>query len=402
MAEKIVITVSELNRYVDGVLGSDPRLRNVKVSGEISGFKRHSSGHLYFTLKDPESSVSCVMFRKSASALEFLPEDGMKVVVKGYATVYPKDGKYQLCVEVISKEGIGEEYLRLERLKKKLKDEGIFGNARPLPLLPKTIGVATSATGATIQDIVKVVKRRFPTMNILFAPCSVQGVNAPSEIVSSVKTLSLSGKCDVIIVGRGGGSSEDLSAFNDEAVAREIAASAVPVVSAVGHEIDYSVADLAADLRANTPSAAAELCCPEYSALLSAVYAKRDTLNMIVSDAVFEARSSIGRIRKSSAMANPAHAINFFREKTERYRLLIEGSARSGFTLADNSLKRLESRLDEMDPDKVIKRGYSIVTDQNGRPLENAGRLRAGMEIGIRMAGGEATAVVNNINLTEQ
>ncbi|MCR5610832.1 MAG: exodeoxyribonuclease VII large subunit [Clostridiales bacterium] len=401
MAEKIVITVSELNRYVDGVLGSDPRLRSVKVSGEISGFKRHSSGHLYFTLKDQDASVSCVMFRKYASVLDFPPEDGMKIIARGYVTVYPKDGKYQLCVESMAKDGVGEEYLRIEQLKKKLLAEGVFDNKRPLPVLPKTIGVATSATGATIHDIVKVVKRRFPMMNILFAPCSVQGVNAPKEIVSSVGTLSRSGKCDVIIVGRGGGSNEDLSAFNDEAVAREIAASSVPVVSAVGHEIDYSIADLAADLRANTPSAAAELCCPEYSALLSNVIARRDTLNMIVSDALFEARSSIGRIRTSSAMANPAHVIGIYRERLERNRVIIDNAASSGLSSAGNVLNGLKSRLDAMDPDKVIKRGYSVITDEDGKLLGNVSMLQPDKKIGIKMAGGSASALVTNITESE-
>lgn len=398
MADKIVITVSELNRYVDGVLGSDPRLRSVKVSGEISGFKRHSSGHLYFTLKDPDAAVSCVMFRKYASALDFAPDEGMKVVVRGYVTVYPKDGKYQLCVENISKEGIGEEYLRLELLKKKLLAEGVFENNRPLPLLPGTIGVATSATGATIHDIVTVVRRRFPMMNILFAPCSVQGVNAPSEIVSSVRLLSHSKKCDVIIVGRGGGSNEDLSAFNDEAVAREIAASSVPIVSAVGHEINYSIADLAADLRANTPSAAAELCCPEYSSLMSDVTSARDTLNLIVSDAFLEARSMVERIRSSSSMANPAHAVDIFREKTERHRVLIDSFARSELASCRNALSSIESRLDAMDPEKVIARGYSIVSDSDGRPLGSIDLVSPGMAVDIRMAGGSASATINSID----
>lgn len=401
MAEKIVITVSDLNRYVDGVLASDPRLRSVKVSGEISGFKRHSSGHLYFTLKDPDAAVSCVMFRKFASALPFLPEDGMKIIAGGYVTVYPKDGKYQLCVERLEKDGVGEEFLKLEQLKKKLLAEGVFRNSRPLPVLPRTIGVATSATGATIHDIVKVVKRRFPMMNILFAPCSVQGVNAAKEIVSAVRTLSCSKKCDVIIVGRGGGSSEDLSAFNAEEVAREIAASSVPVVSAVGHEIDYSLADLAADLRANTPSAAAELCCPEYSALISDIASKKDMLNTIVSEAIFEARSFVGRIKTSSAMSTPAHAVSIFRERLKRNRDLIDNAFRSNLSSAASELNGLKNSLSAMDPERVLARGYSIITDHNGNPVESIERLRPNMNVDIRMAGGSASAIITKLTKTE-
>ena len=398
MAE-LVFTVSKLSEYAARVLRNDPHLRSIKVSGEISGFKRHSSGHLYFNLKDANAVIGCVMFRSAAQSSKLVLSDGMKVIVHGSAEIYPKDGRFQLIVDSIREEGLGELYQRFLELKEKLGREGVFDNNRPLPLLPRLIGVATSETGAAVNDIITVVRRRFPTMNILLAPCSVQGADAPKEIAAAVRTLQRVKDCDVIIVGRGGGSYEDLSCFNDETVARAIYASAVPVVSAVGHETDFTIADFAADLRAPTPSAAAELCCPVLSDLTESVIGLRDAVEELLEDAFREARSDLSRLTGSAAMSNPRYSIGRHREKLIRRSIAIEN--RFGSVLSEKRLSLLaaEDRLKAADPNGVIKRGYSIVTDSGGRIIKHASELEPGMQVLLRMNGGSAYADVKKVVL---
>ena len=261
------MSVSELNEYARRLLASDPLLRNLEVSGEISGYKHHYSGHRYFTLKDSGARVQCVMFRQDGMSLDFEPCDGMKVTVKASASIFVRDGSYQLYVNSMQKSGLGDLYARFEELKSKLMAEGLFDAARKreIPLLPKKIGLVTSETGAAVRDMIRVARRRNPNIGILIAPCAVQGAAAVPEIVRSIRRLNENGECDVLLVGRGGGSIEDLWAFNEEAVARAIASSRIPVISCVGHEIDFTIADFVADLRAPTPSAAAEMAVPVYS-----------------------------------------------------------------------------------------------------------------------------------------
>ena len=262
------LSVSQLNEYVRRLLAGDPMLRSLRVQGEISGFKRYTSGHLYFTLKDETASVSCVMFRTAAESLDFRPQDGQRVTISGSASLYPQRGQYQLYVERMQREGVGELYMRFEALKRKLAAEGLFDQAikKEIPAYPRVIGVATSPTGAVLRDIVRVARRRDPNISILLAPTSVQGAGAAAEIVQAIELLNRQGEADVILCGRGGGSIEDLWPFNEEIVARAIRASKIPVISCVGHETDFTIADFAADLRAPTPSAAAELAVPEAAA----------------------------------------------------------------------------------------------------------------------------------------
>ena len=263
------LSVSELNEYARKLLATDPLLRGLEVTGEISGYKHHYSGHRYFSLKDEAARVQCVMFRQSAVGLDFEPADGMRVTVRASASIFPRDGSFQLYVNGMKKAGQGDLYARFEKLKQKLLAEGLFDPARKrdIPQMPRVIGIATSQTGAAIRDIIQVARRRNPNVGILIAPCAVQGQDAAQEIVRAIEHLNTNGESDVILVGRGGGSIEDLWAFNEEIVARAIAASRIPVISCVGHEVDFTIADFVADLRAPTPSAAAELAVPELAAL---------------------------------------------------------------------------------------------------------------------------------------
>lgn len=386
-----------LNDYADRLIKNDPRLRSVKVSGEISGLKRHSSGHFYFSLKDEDAVISCVLFRSYAASLKTVPEDGMKVIVRGSVEIYKRDGKYQLNVVSLRDDGMGALYERFLKLKERLEAEGLFSNCRELPVLPRVIGVATSGTGDAINDIITVSRRRFPGMNILLAPCSVQGAEAPKEIAAAIRLLQRAPKVDVIIVGRGGGSFEDLNCFNDELVARAICGSKIPVVSAVGHENDYTIADFAADRRAPTPSAAAELCCPKYDDLISSLRYLRDGVEDIAKGALIEAESGLEKLTGSAAMANPGHVIALKKETLGRLEEKLQTTCRTKLSNSSSSLSGVSERLKALDPGAVLKRGYSIVSDRNGRIVTNVNELSEGESIAIRMAGGSAEASVLSI-----
>lgn len=397
MAGEVVFTVARLNEYADRILKSDPRLRSIKVSGELSGVKRHTSGHLYFNLVDDEASVSCVMFRYAAAKLTLSLEEGMRVVVRGSVGIFMKDGRFQLYVESIKADGQGELYRQFLLLKDKLQAEGVFSNQRPIPFLPRSVGVATSETGAAVHDIVTVIKRRFPRMNILLAPCQVQGDAAPKEICAAIRALQRFEKCDVIIVGRGGGSYEDLSCFNDEDVARTIFASKIPVVSAVGHEVDFTIADLAADLRAPTPSAAAELVCPEYADLEHELKYNTEQLSENTKAALNKAKSSLAGILDSAALANPKHVLKLMGEKLHGQESIMTKRAQSALGLYREKLSGSCERLRALDPKNVLLRGYSIVTDENGHILSDASKLSANDKVGITFASGSASAVISEI-----
>ena len=303
MDDKWALSVTELNEYVRRKLAGDPVLRAVAVRGEVSGFKRYTSGHCYFALKDETSRVQCVLWRQQALKMTFRIEDGMRVTVRGAASVFVQSGSYQLYVDSVTREGVGDLYLRFEALKKKLAAEGLFDPARKreLPLLPKVIGVATSRSGAVIRDIIRVSKRRDPNVGVLLAPCAVQGAGAAEEIVRAIERLNEDGRPDVILVGRGGGSLEDLWPFNEEIVARAIAASRIPVISCVGHETDFTIADFAADARASTPSNAAELAVPVVAELKQSV----EALSRQLTSALLRAQQ-LRRARLQALSASPA------------------------------------------------------------------------------------------------
>ena len=396
MAGETVFTVSGLNEYAAGILSNDIRLRSIRVSGEISGFKRHSSGHLYFNLKDPNAVISCVMFRSSAARLSVEPCEGMRVIVHGSVGIYARDGKYQLYATSIKADGEGELYRQFLELKAKLEREGLFDpeRKRELPFLPRTVGVATSETGAAIRDIVTVIKRRFPKMNILLAPCQVQGASAPAEIAAAISALQKFPSCDVIIVGRGGGSYEDLYCFNDESVARAIASSRVPVISAVGHEVDFTIADFAADKRAPTPSAAAELCCPVYDELRSMLLYSAGAIKRAAETALASSWSGLERLRGSGAMTNPHHSVELLRERLRRLTEAASGAAANALSHTRAELSAKREALLAMSPERVLGRGYSIISDENGSIIGDISGIEPGSTIDIRMKGGAAKALV--------
>ena len=308
---RLPISVSELNEYVRVMLSGDPLLRCVEVTGEISGYKQHISGHRYFSLKDANARVQCVMFRQNAMSLDFRPQDGMRVTVTASASLYVRDGSYQLYVNEMRKEGAGDLYMRFEALKRKLMAEGLFDQSRKreIPFNPKVIGVATSKTGAAVRDIIRVARRRNPDIGIIVAPCAVQGATAADEIVRAIHRLNENGEAEVLLVGRGGGSIEDLWPFNEEKVARAIAASRIPVISCVGHEIDFTISDFVADLRAATPSMAAELAVPVKAELTDRLNALETRLAGSLTAGQKLRRANLEKLLMSRVFRDPVNAL---------------------------------------------------------------------------------------------
>ena len=361
------ITVEELNRYIKQSFDDDEFLNNVYVKGEISNFKNHYTGHLYFTLKDEKSLIKCVMFKSYTSNLNFEPKDGMKVCVFGTVSVFERDGVYQIYVKAIKEDGIGELYEAYEKLKGKLQEEGLFNedHKKKIPLFSNTIGVITSSTGAVIKDIINVSTRRNPKVHIRLIPVPVQGHGASEKIAEAINKMNDENLADVIIIGRGGGSLEDLWPFNEEIVARAVYNSEIPIISAVGHETDFSIADFVADLRAPTPSAAAELAVPNISDI-------KDNLN------VFENRFKQSLINKLGLLklryekcitrrvfAEPLQKINEERINVDIFVKNIKASMELKLEKTQSSFKTVVTKLDNLSPLKTLARGYSIVEKDN-------------------------------------
>lgn len=396
------LTVEQLNNYAKALLENDERLHSVRVAGELSGFKRHSSGHLYFSLKDEAAVISCVMFRSSAASLRFSPSDGLRVVVTGSVSIFVKDGKYQLYVNTMREAGEGELYRRFLELKDKLEREGLFARKRPIPFLPKCLGVVTSETGAALHDILTVTKRRFPKMNVLFTPAQVQGPTAPQSIIDAIRLQELCGKADVLIVGRGGGSYEDLSCFNDEALARAIFASPIPVISAVGHEVDFTIADFAADRRAATPSAAAELAVPEFDALQSGLADMRFIMNQAARQSLAGAEKQLALLRSSAALSKPATLIDKKRSDLRQQIVSMQNSMQAAMAAAYAKTDTLTEKLKALDPFAVLARGYAIVRNEHGEPVRSAAAVAAGDGLCLTLADGRITARAESVDLTEK
>lgn len=390
------LSVSQLNEYVRRLLAGDPMLRSLRVQGEISGFKRYTSGHLYFTLKDEEACVSCVMFRSAAEALDFRPQDGQRVTIRGSASLYPQRGQYQLYVETMQREGVGELYMRFEALKRRLTAEGLFDQAikKEIPAYPRVIGVATSPTGAVLRDIVRVARRRDPNISILLAPTSVQGAGAAGEIVHALEQLNRQGEADVILCGRGGGSIEDLWPFNEEIVARAIRASKIPVISCVGHETDFTIADFAADLRAPTPSAAAELAVPEAAALRAAIDGLLEGGAAAIERRLTLERAHLARLNASAALNMPSRLLIERRETAlERLTGRMTRAAQAMPQTKQARLDGLMRALGAVNPNAVLERGYAVVR-QNGRAVTDASALNVGDLIDVTLKGGTLGARV--------
>lgn len=399
--ENCSMTVTELNEYTRRLLAGDPLLRNLTVSGEISGYKHHFSGHRYFTLKDANARVQCVMFRQDAMGLDFQPADGMKVTLRASASVFVRDGSYQLYVTSMQKSGLGDLYIRFEELKAKLMAEGLFDPARKreIPMFPKKIGLVTSETGAAVRDMIRVARRRNPNVGIIVAPCSVQGVAAVPEIVRAIQRMNANGECDVLLVGRGGGSIEDLWAFNEEAVARAIANSRIPVISCVGHEIDFTIADFVADLRAPTPSAAAELAVPVLSELKDSLDALRHRLHRALANGQTVRRAELDRLTISPVLSMPGQAILKPRQDLlDMNAMRLQNAIQKRRDAAEYRLKMMSGMLRTLDPGSVIDRGYAIVLKKN-RILANADELCRDDEFELHMSGGTVRAKAMEIEV---
>lgn len=398
-ASPTVYSVSQLNAYVKNLLDEDGALQTVFVSGEISNFKAHYSGHLYMTLKDESSAVKAVMFASNASRLRFRPDNGLKVLVIGRVSLYERDGSYQLYITDMQPDGIGSLNLAFEQLKKKLSAEGLFDDSRKkqIPVFPKRVGVVTSAAGAAFRDIQNVITRRYPAVDIIIKPVLVQGDGAAADIAAAVELFNRYNAADVLIVGRGGGSIEDLWAFNEEIVARAVFASKIPVISAVGHETDFTICDFVADLRAPTPSAAAELAVPD-------IWAVRNTLESFslrqshaLRSYIELEREKLRLLAESRAMKNPLERINDSRQELVSLYDRMLGAVSQELYTQRASLAACASKLNALSPLAVLARGYSI-TYKNGKPVSDILLLNKGDGIEIRLNNGSMNATVTGIN----
>lgn len=400
MPNAITLTVSQLNEYVKALLDSSELLGDIYIKGEISNFTNHyKSGHLYFSLKDKDSLLKCVMFRSSAQYLKFVPEDGMKVIVRGNVSVFQRDGVYQLYATEIQPDGVGSLYLAFEQLKEKLSAMGLFSEEykKPIPRYPEKIGIITADTGAAVADMKNILSRRYPLAEILIYPSLVQGPGAPEELASGIRYFNKRKNADTIIIGRGGGSIEDLWAFNSEMLAHEIFASEIPVISAVGHETDFTICDFVADLRAPTPSAAAELAVPDISEVSNILYGYSGEMKLLAEKKLSYCKSELARLSSHKMLRDPMYYTEKLKERVARCEMMLNASAQRQLQLKKGALSERASMLSALSPLSVIERGYSIVTDANGKTISNASKLSVGDKIDIRFGKGKAVATINEI-----
>lgn len=390
-----VFSVTELNNYVKRILETDENLKNVFVTGEISNFKNHYSGHLYMTIKDEGGAIKSVMFSSYASRLKFVPENGMKVIIFGSVSLYNKDGTYQLYITDMQPDGVGALNLAYEQLKEKLQNEGLF-NAdlkKPIPQFPQKIGVMTAPDGAAVRDIFSVLKRRYPVAEIVFCPVAVQGATAAPEIAKAIKLFNEKNAADVLIVGRGGGSLEDLWAFNEEVVARAIFESQIPVISAVGHETDFTIADFVADLRAPTPSAAAELAVPDIFELKSDLLGLKQHLSVLMRNKIYTEKEKIENFEKQITILNPSNKIKNSRQELSNFYEKVVNLMTLKMNDEKAKISLLSSKLNALSPLEVLSRGYSI-SYKNEMPIKSVNDVNTGDNIKIRVTDGEFFAEV--------
>lgn len=393
-----VHSVSDVTKYIKGMFLREALLQGLLVRGEISNFKRYASGHCYFTLKDTGASLKCVMFRNRAETLKFRPEDGMKVISGGSIAVYERDGVYQLYVDRLVPEGTGELALAFAQLKERLTAEGLFDEAhkKPLPPFPKRIGVVTSPSGAVLRDIYRVSKRRNPGVQLVLYPSQVQGEGAANEIAKGIRFFNERYPVDVLIVGRGGGSIEDLWAFNEEVVVRAIFASEIPLISAVGHETDVTLSDFASDVRAATPSQAAELAVPDCGELLRHIHHLKARMENAGRRNLQEKRRSLERCMGSVSLTNPQKLLSERQQRLDAAMQRLEALARGQIKEKENRFRLQLEKLDVLNPARVLRRGYSIVEHEKGF-LHSIREVTAGSRLRLIVADGELQATVDRI-----
>lgn len=394
--EQNVLSVAQLNEYIQRKLDNDGLLNQIAVRGEISNYKLYPSGHHYFTLKDESAALKCVMFKGNAFRLRFRPENGMKVIAMGKVSVYPRDGAYQLYCTAMAMDGVGDLYAAFEQLKEKLAQQGLFDPAhkKPIPKLPGTIGIVTSSAGAAVHDMLRILRKRYPLTKVLLLPVRVQGAEAPGEIATAIRYANAWQLADVLIVGRGGGSIEDLWAFNDERVAWAIYESKIPVISAVGHEPDVTISDFVADLRAATPSNAAELAVPDREAILQTLDSMENAMAASLNRQLKNARQHLNVLSAASALQSPT---GYLQQKEKQLELLTNRLAsaqnRNIAGIRQRYISQV-SKLDAMSPLKVLMRGYAMATTESGTLLRSIDQVDMGERIDIALSDGKMTATV--------
>ena len=442
--EPHIYTIKDINKYIRMKMDSDVVLSDVWLRGEISNFTHHSSGHMYFTLKDKDSRIKCVMFSSHNARLKFIPKEGTKVIARGIISVYERDGAYQFYANNMQPDGLGSLYLAYEQLKGKLEEEGLFAASRKrtLPLFPITVGVITSPTGAAIRDIITTIQRRMPAAHILLAPVQVQGELAAPSIVHAIATMNEHSNCDVLIVGRGGGSLEELWAFNEESVVRAIAASRIPIISAVGHETDFTLSDFAADVRAATPTAAAELAVPHVQELTAVIRRQEEKLNAALQRKIDRASERLRRIQRTPIFAQPKRYFlqqaeridylqlalrNILQEKLQQsQRRLAQTESKLARLHPEQRIKLLNSQLshlkqklneqikvnvkhksmqtgalirqlDALSPLKVMARGYSLTYTEDGQLLKDVDQAEVGGRVEVKVENGSLACTVDEV-----
>lgn len=394
-----VLSITQINEYIRSVMDSDPLLTAIAVRGEISNYKVYPSGHHYFTLKDENASLKCVMFKGNAIRLKFRPENGMKIIAMGRIAVYPRDGAYQLYCTAMAMDGVGDLYAAFEQLKAKLAAQGLFAqeHKKPLPQYPGVIGIVTSSAGAAVHDMLRILNKRYPLAKVRLLPVRVQGTEAPAEIASAIRYANHFQLADLLIVGRGGGSIEDLWAFNDELVARAIYDSKIPVISAVGHEPDVTISDFVADKRAATPSNGAEIAVPDQEALRQALDAMSESMGSALMRHLRAARNHYSILASSSALQSPFGYLEQKRKGLEltRNRLLAAGS--QTIHRRKQHFVSMTAKLDAMSPLKVLARGYSMTQNEEGDLIRSVEQVEPGERIKISLSDGYVTASVEDV-----
>lgn len=399
MKDRIILSVSQLNFYIKSLFDSDSKLNDLLIQGEISNFTDHyKSGHLYFSLKDENSVVKAVMFSGNTKRLRFMPENGMKVIVRAKASLYEVSGQYQLYVEDMQPDGIGALSLAFEQLKDKLKKEGLFNTSikKTIPKYPKKIGVVTSDTGAAIKDIENILSRRYPIAEVILCPVLVQGEEAPRQIVDAIQRFNLIKACDVIIVGRGGGSIEDLWAFNDERLARAIYESEIPIISAVGHETDFTISDFVADLRAPTPSAAAELAVPNINDIYAEIDSYVLSLNKEITYILENYKTDLSILSNTLKNKNPEKIIEEKRLRLDIIYSELLKAFNNKLSLHKDKFVKLNSKLNMLSPLKVLSMGYTIAISSTGKSIKSVNDTEINENLILKMFDGEIDCIVKN------
>lgn len=394
-----IFSITQINQYIQGKMDADPLLSNVAVRGEISNYKLYPSGHHYFTLKDEGGALKCVMFKGNAFRLRFRPENGMKVIALGKVSVFPRDGAYQLYCTALTVDGIGDLHAAFEQLKKKLSAQGLFdpSHKKPLPQYPNVIGIVTSSAGAALHDMLRILRKRYPLAKVLLLPARVQGVEAPAEIAAAIRYANAHHLADLLIVGRGGGSMEDLWAFNEEIVAHAIYDSEIPIISAVGHEPDVTISDYVADLRAATPSNAAELAVPDQDALRQSLDAMSSAMATSLNRQLKNAANHLSVLAKSAALQSPQ---NYLDQKLLQLSHINQRMTAAHTRLLDRKNHQFvaaAAKLDALSPLKVLSRGYAMTQREGGEVVRSVKQLSVGDELTVTLGDGTVTANVNKI-----